>query len=105
MSSRRAFDCKTIISLAQRFKREGLFGELNNWLGGFGYHFWRHSREKQKQGILPVLPKDEGMRGAVAMTKRSIETFVFCQCLRTCSMDLFDNPVSYRTSLQKMWIS
>jgi hypothetical protein len=82
MSSSRAFDCETIISLyAQRFKIEGLFGELKNRLGGFGYHFRTHSLEKRKKGRLPVLPKDEEMLGAVAMTKKSIETFVFCQCL------------------------
>jgi hypothetical protein len=82
MSSSRALDCETIISLyAQRFKIEGMFGELKNKLGGFAYHFWTCSLEKRKKGALPVLPKDKGMRHEVAMTKKSIETYVFCQCL------------------------
>jgi hypothetical protein len=82
MSSSRALDAETIISLyAQRFKIEGLFGELKNRPGGFAYHFRTHSLEKRKKGELPVLPKDGKMLGNVSMTKKSIETFVFCQCL------------------------
>jgi hypothetical protein len=82
MSSSRAFDGESIISLyAQRFKIEGMFGELKNRLGGFSYHFWTYSLEKRKQGTLPVLPKDKRMLHDVEMTKKSIETYVFCQCL------------------------
>jgi hypothetical protein len=82
MSSSRALDCETIICLyAKRFKIEGLFGELKNKLGGFAYHFWTYSLEKRKKGRLPVLPKDKRMLHDVAMTKKSIETYVFCQCL------------------------
>jgi hypothetical protein len=82
MSSSREFDCETIISLyAQRFKIEGLFGELKNRLGGFACHFWTYSIEKRKKGTLPVLPKDKRMLHDVEMTKKSIETYVFCQCL------------------------
>jgi hypothetical protein len=82
MSSSRALDGESIISLyAHRFKREGLFGELKNRLGGFAYHFWTYSLEKRKKGTLPVLPKDKRMLHDVAMTKKSIETYVFCQCL------------------------
>jgi hypothetical protein len=82
MSSSRAFDGETIISLyARRFKIEGLFGELKNRLGGFAYHFWTFSLEKRKKGGLPVLPRDKKMLGDIEMTKKSMETFVFCQCL------------------------
>jgi hypothetical protein len=82
MSSSRAFDCETIISLyAERFKIEGLFGELKNKLGGFDYHFWTNSLEKRKKGTLPVLPEDKSMQDEVERTKKSIETYVFCQCL------------------------
>jgi hypothetical protein len=82
MSSSRTFDGETIISLyAQRFKIEGLFGELKNRLGGFAYHFWTHSIEKRKKGAAAVLPKDKKMRTDGEMTKKSIETFVFCHCL------------------------
>jgi hypothetical protein len=82
MSTSRALDGETIITLyARRFKIEGLFGELKNRLGGFAYHFWTYSLEKRKKGKLPVLPKDKRMLDDVQMTKKSIETFVFCQCL------------------------
>jgi hypothetical protein len=82
MSSSRAFDGESIISLyAHRFKIEGMFGELKNRLGGFAYHFWTYSLEKRKKGTIPVLPKDKGMLHDVVMTKKSIETYVFCQCL------------------------
>jgi hypothetical protein len=82
MSSNRSFDCERIICLyAQRFKIEGLFGELKNRLGGFAYHFWTYALEKRKKGAVPVLPKDKRMLHDVAMTKKSIETYVFCQCL------------------------
>jgi hypothetical protein len=82
MSSSRDLDGETIIALyAQRFKIEGLFGELKNRLGGFACRFWTYSLEKRKQGALPVLPRDQKMLHDVAMTKKSIETFVFCQCL------------------------
>jgi hypothetical protein len=85
MPSSRALDCETIISLyAQRFKIEGMFGELKNKLGGFSCHFWTCSLGKRKKGALPVLPKDKGMMHDVAMTKKSIETYVFCQCLSYC---------------------
>jgi hypothetical protein len=82
MSTSRRLDGEGIIRLyAQRFKIEGLFGELKNRLGGFAYHFWTYSLEKRKKGSLPVLPKDKRMLHDVAMTKKSIETYVFCQCL------------------------
>jgi hypothetical protein len=82
MSTSRSLDCETIIWLyAQRFKIEGMFGELKNRLGGFAYHFWTYSLEKRKQGTLPVLPKDKKMLHDVEMTKKPIETYVFCQCL------------------------
>jgi hypothetical protein len=82
MSSSRSVDCETIISLyAQRFKIEGLFGELKNRLGGFAYHFWTYSLERRKKGTVPVLPKDRRKLHDVAMAKKSIETYVFCQCL------------------------
>jgi hypothetical protein len=82
MSSSRALDSETIISLyAQRFKIEGLFGELKNRLGGFAYHFWTYSLEKRKKGMLPVLPKDRRMLQEAEKTKKSIETYVFCHCL------------------------
>jgi hypothetical protein len=82
MSSSRALDCETIIPLyVLRFKIEGLFGELKNKPGGFAYHFWTYSLEKRKKGALPVLPKDRGMLHDVEMTKKSIETHVFCHCL------------------------
>jgi hypothetical protein len=82
MSSSRAFDCETIISLyAQRFKIEGMFGELKNRLGGFAYHFWTYSLDKRKKGALPVLPTDKKELRTVEMTKKSIETYVFCHCL------------------------
>jgi hypothetical protein len=58
-----------------------LFGELKSKLGGFAYHFWTYSLEKRKKGTLPVLPKDQRMLHEVEMTKKSIETYVFCQCL------------------------
>jgi hypothetical protein len=82
MSSDRTLDGETIISLyAQRFKIEGLFGELKNRQGGFAYHFWTFSLEKRQKGRLPVLPQDKRMRGDVERTKKSIETFVYCHCL------------------------
>ncbi|MDR2783899.1 MAG: transposase [Treponema sp.] len=82
MSSSRALDGETIISLyAQRFKIEGLFGELKNRLEGFGYHFWTFSLERRKKGALPVLPRDKKMRYDIEMTKKSMEIFVFCHCL------------------------
>jgi hypothetical protein len=82
MCSSRVFDGETIIWLyAQRFKIEGLFGELKNKLGGFAYHFWTFSLERRKKGKIPVLPKDKRMVHDVVMTKKSIETYVFCQCL------------------------
>jgi hypothetical protein len=82
MSTSRALDGETIISLyAQRFKIEGLFGELKNKLGGFACHFWTYSLEKRKKGTLPVLARDKKMLYDVGMTKKSIETYVFCQCL------------------------
>jgi hypothetical protein len=82
MSSSRALTGETIICLyTQRFKIEGLFGELKNRLGGFAYHFWTYSLEKRKKGTLPVLPKDKRMLHDVAMTKKSIETYVLCHCL------------------------
>jgi hypothetical protein len=82
MPSSRTVDCETIISLyAQRFKIEGLFGELKNRMGGFACHFWTYSLEKRKKGTVPVLPKDKRMLHDVAMTKKSIETYVFCHCL------------------------
>jgi hypothetical protein len=75
MPSSRALDCETIISLyAQRFKIEGMFGELKNKLGGFAYHFWTYSLDKRKKEALPVLPKGKGMLHDVAMTKKSIKT-------------------------------
>ena len=58
-----------------------MFGELKNRLGGFDYHFWTFSVEKRKKGTSLVLPQDNKMPGEVKMTKKSIETFVFCQCL------------------------
>jgi hypothetical protein len=82
MSSSREFDGQTIIGLyAQRFKIEGLFGELKNKQGGFAYHFWTYSLEKRKKGALPVLPRDKKMLDDIKLTKRSMETYVFCQCL------------------------
>jgi hypothetical protein len=82
MSTSRSLDCERIIWLyAQRFKIEGLFGELKNRLGGFGYHFWTFSLEKRKKGSLPVLPRDKKMLQDIAMTKKSMEMFVFCHCL------------------------
>ncbi|MDR2407317.1 MAG: hypothetical protein LBE13_04285 [Bacteroidales bacterium] len=82
MSANRALDGETIIWLyAQRFKIEELFGELKNRLGGFGCHFWTYSQEKRKKGELPVVPRDKKMRYDIAMTKRSMETFVFCHCV------------------------
>ncbi|MHB9293453.1 hypothetical protein Holit_02575 [Hollandina sp. SP2] len=85
MSSSRTLGGEAIISLyTQRFKIEGLFGELKNRLGGFAYHFWTYSLEKRKKGALPVLPRDKKMLHDVAMTKRSIETYVFCHCLSYC---------------------
>jgi hypothetical protein len=82
MSTSRTLDGEGIIWLyAQRFKIEGLFGELKNRLGGFTYRFWTFSLGKRKKGSLPVLPKDKKMLHDVAMTKKSIETYVFCQCL------------------------
>jgi hypothetical protein len=82
MSSSRVLDCETIISVyAQRFKIEGMFGELKNRMGGFAYHFWTYSLEKRKKGTLPVLPKEKKTLHDVAMTEQSIETFLFCQCL------------------------
>jgi hypothetical protein len=82
MSSSRDIDCETIISLyAERFKIEGLFGELKKRPGGFEYHFWTFSLAKRKRGAAPVLPKNKKMLAAVGKTKKSIETFVFCQCL------------------------
>jgi hypothetical protein len=82
MSSSRALDGEMIISLyAQRFKIEGMFGELKRRLGGFAYHFWTHSLEKRQQGRLPVLPENKKKREEVEMTKKSIETYVFCHCL------------------------
>jgi hypothetical protein len=82
MSSSREIDYPTIIWLyAQRFKIEGLFGELKNGLGGFGYHFWTFSLGKRKKGSLPALPRDKKMLHDIAMTKKSMEMFVFCQCL------------------------
>jgi hypothetical protein len=82
MSSSRAFDGQSIIRLyAQRFKIEGMFGELKNRLGGFAYHFWTYSLEKRKKGTLPVLPRDQRMLHDVAMVKKSIEGYVFCHCL------------------------
>jgi hypothetical protein len=82
MSSSRTLDCETIITLyAERFKIEGLFGELKNRLGGFACHFWTYALEKRKKGALPVLPKDKKMLKDVQMVKKSIETYVFCQCL------------------------
>ncbi|MDR1306125.1 MAG: hypothetical protein LBK74_00945, partial [Treponema sp.] len=44
-------------------------------------HFWTYALEKRKKGTVPVLPKDKRMLHDVAMTKKSIETYVFCQCL------------------------
>jgi hypothetical protein len=82
MSTSRSLDGETIISLyAQRFKLEGLFGELKNRLGGFGYHFWTYALEKRKKGTVPALPRDKKLLHDVAMTKKSVETFVFCHCL------------------------
>jgi hypothetical protein len=82
MSTSRSLDGETIISLyARRFKIEGLFGELKNRLGGFGRHFWTYALEKRKKGRLPALPRDKKMPHDVAMTKKSMETFVFCHCL------------------------
>jgi hypothetical protein len=82
MSSSRAFDGEAIISLyARRFKIEGLFGELKNRRGGFACHFWTFSLEKRRKGKLPVLPQDKKMRADIEMTKKSMETFVFCHCL------------------------
>jgi hypothetical protein len=82
MSTSRSLDCETIIRLyAQRLKIEGLFGELKNGLGGFGYHFWTFSLEKRKKGTLPVLPRDKKMRYDIEMMKKSMEIFVFCHCL------------------------
>jgi hypothetical protein len=82
MSTSRALDGERIITLyAQRFKIEGLFGELKNTLGGFAYHFWTYSLEKRKRGTVPVLPKDTRMVHDVEKTKKSIETYVCCQCL------------------------
>jgi hypothetical protein len=82
MSTSRALDGKTIISLyAERFKIEGLFGELKNGLGGFACHFWTYSLEKRKKGEGAVLPKDEGKAAEVEKAKKSIETYIFCQCL------------------------
>jgi hypothetical protein len=49
MSTSRALDCPTIISLyADPFKIEGWFGEMKNRLGGFAYHVWTYSLEKRK---------------------------------------------------------
>jgi hypothetical protein len=82
MSTSRSLDGETIISLyGRRFKIEGLFGELKNRLGGFGRHFWTYALEKRKKGRLPVLPRDKKLPHDVAMTKKSMETFVFCHCL------------------------
>jgi hypothetical protein len=82
MSTSRSLDCETIIWLyAQRFKIEGLFGELKRRLGGFAYHFWTHSLEKRKKRTLPVLPKDRRKLHDVEITKKSMETHVVCQCL------------------------
>jgi hypothetical protein len=70
MSSSRALDCETIISLyAQRFKIEGMFGELKNRMGGFAYHFWTRSLEKRKKGTIPVLPQDKEALHDVEMTQ------------------------------------
>jgi hypothetical protein len=60
---------------------EGLFGELKNRPGGFAYYFWTYSLEKRKKDALPVLPKDKKILKDVEMTKKSIETYVFCHCL------------------------
>jgi hypothetical protein len=82
ISSSRILDCETIISLyAQRFKIEGLLGELKNKPGRFAHHIWTYSLEKRKKGTLPVLPKDKRMLDEVKKTKKSIETYVFCHCL------------------------
>jgi hypothetical protein len=82
MSSSRALDCRTIVSLyAQRFKIEGLFGELKNRLGRCACHFWAYSLEKRKKGALLVLPRDKKMLHDAVMAKKSIETYVFCYCL------------------------
>jgi hypothetical protein len=82
MPSSGTLDCETIISLyAQRFKVEGLFGELKNKLGGFAHHFWTHSLEKRKEGTVPVLPKGKKKFNDVEKTKKSIETYMFCQGL------------------------
>jgi hypothetical protein len=54
---------------------------LKNRPGGFGYHFRTCALEKRKKGTEPVLPRDKKMRYDIAMTKKSMETFVFCHCL------------------------
>jgi hypothetical protein len=82
MTTSRTLDEETIISLyTQRFKIEGMFGELKNELGGFGYHFWTYSLEKRKKGGLAVVSEEEGKDEGVKKTKKGIETYVFCQCL------------------------
>jgi hypothetical protein len=37
--------------------------------------------EKRRKGKLPALPQDKKMRADIEMTKKSMETFVFCRCL------------------------
>jgi hypothetical protein len=64
-----------------------MFGELKNRQGGFAYHFWTYSFEKRKKGRLPVLPKDKNMLDDVAVSKKSIETYVFCHS-ELCHVDL-----------------
>jgi hypothetical protein len=82
MSTSREIECETIIRLyTQRFKIEGLFGEMKKHLGGFAYHFWTYGLAKRKKGTLPVLPKDEGKLHDVTMAKKAIEMYVFCRCL------------------------
>ncbi|MDR2445894.1 MAG: hypothetical protein LBD58_01170, partial [Treponema sp.] len=51
MPSSGDLDRPTIISLyADRFKTEGLFGEMKSRPGGFGRHFWTYSLEKRGKG-------------------------------------------------------
>jgi hypothetical protein len=81
MSSSRTLDCETIISLyVQRFKVEGLFGELKNRTGGFAYHFWTYSLEKRKKGAAVVLPQDKKILREAGKRKKTIERYVFCYC-------------------------
>jgi hypothetical protein len=83
LCSDRGVEAREMIGLyAKRFKIEGMFGEMKNQMGGFGYHFWTGYLNKREPGEAAERVSERSARGKkVAAVKKAIEAYICFMCV------------------------